>query len=852
MISATTLLVFTFVIKIFSRKPLFTYIREQHGNETLRQCRGFEKDVLRYEKMCYDLRFLLACKKEKLVPVFAKPKLSIEVDNKIRKDIAALLIKTEIKNKHRLKNQLKKELVERRQAIQESTSFLLFHSLQYKIRSIVSVRRKKWHATHQRKLQRLREEVQETTQRRGSPVLPNIIHNFSSYVLTDKEIDVLSRSLDHYIPGQEYGKRTQVEFERFFQDILPYTTHLACDEKIVLKTKFLDTFNKYSRVRISNDEKKILENLYKNKDISVLRQDKGRGVVIMNKVDYSSKSTMFLSGEEFELLENDPTQSFQGRVQRTLLNMKKKFTPAQYKRLYPSSSRPGLYFGLAKVHKLKNETDGIAELPLRPVISNIGTATYEISKYLASLLQPIAKSKFTIESTKDFIGKIKCEKVNADSEMISFDVVSLFTSVPLDFTINLILKKVYDEKLITTKLKREELKALLELCTKEMHFSFNGKIYRQVNGVAMGSPLGPVLANIFMVELESSLVPTMREWISVWYRYVDDTFTFVRKGGIDFVLGQLNNFHESIKFTFEKEADGSISFLDVKVMRETDGSFKTDIHRKKTDTNIYLNWSSFAPRPWKVGTLKGLIRRAFTICSTEELRKKEVSFLKKVFTLINGYPSRVVNRIVHEVQSKMTTESRSPVKSPADPNVNSPVNPYVSSPVTDSVTGNNKEEVYNPFICLPYKGAKGEEIVKSFRNVLRRVLPNNVRPRIIYKGTKLGSCFRIKDKILEQHETNLVYKFPSSGVLNETTKYVGETKVRYGTRKYEHCHTDQASSIYKHKTAENINVTESDFQILDKGFSRTVDRKLAEALYIKELDPILNRQKKSFTLHLFN
>ena len=113
MISATTLLVFTFVIKIFSRKPLFAYIREQHGNETLRQCRGLEKDVLRYEKMCYDLRFLLTCKKEKLVPVFAKPKLSIEVDDKIRKDIAALLIKTEIKNKHRLKNQMKKDVLER-------------------------------------------------------------------------------------------------------------------------------------------------------------------------------------------------------------------------------------------------------------------------------------------------------------------------------------------------------------------------------------------------------------------------------------------------------------------------------------------------------------------------------------------------------------------------------------------------------------------------------------------------------------------------------------------------------------------------------------------------------------------
>ena len=266
-----------------------------------------------------------------------------------------------------------------------------------------------------------------------------IIHNFSSYVLSDKETEVLSYSLDHYVPGSEYGKRTQVEFERFYQDIVPHTDHLHAHEKTVLKTKFLDTFNKYSKIKLPNEEKKILENLYKNKDITISKQDKGRGVVIMNKCDYVEKSNLFLNGMEFEKLTNDPTASLQTRVQNKLLKMKKRFTEAQYKRLYPSSSRPGLFFGLAKVHKLKNGSTNVNELPLRPVISNIGTATYELSKYLAKLLQPIAKSDFTIESTKDFVRKIREKKIDKEFEMVSFDVVSLFTSVPLDFTIGVIL-----------------------------------------------------------------------------------------------------------------------------------------------------------------------------------------------------------------------------------------------------------------------------------------------------------------------------------------------------------------------------------------------------------------------------
>ena len=115
----------------------------------------------------------------------------------------------------------------------------------------------------------------------------------------------------------------------------------------------------------------------------------------------------------------------------------------------------------------------------------------------------------------------------------------------------------------------------------------------------MGSPLGPVIANIFMAELENRLIPQLQDRISLWYRYVDDTFSFIRKGCVDDVLEVLNSFHASIKFTFEKERDNTLSFLDVKVIKKLDGSFDTDIHRKKTDTNIYMNWNSFAPKAWR-------------------------------------------------------------------------------------------------------------------------------------------------------------------------------------------------------------------------------------------------------------
>ena len=832
----TNLLVFGFVFKLLSRKPIFAYINEKHGNETLRLCRGLEKDIIRYEKTSYDLRFLLQCKKESLVPIFAKPKLSIPGDEKLRKQIASLIIKTELKNKHRVRNALKREISEKSRQIQERTSFLLFNALRYKIRMIIASRRKKWLKTHTRKLERLQENNTPQPQRTNDrQQRPNVIHNFSTYELSEREIKVMSYSLDHYVPGKEYGKRTQVEFERFFQEILNNTSHLPERDRVELKTSFLDTFSKYTKVSIPQEDRRIIENLYKNPDLTILRQDKGRGVVILNRVDYITKAETFLAGPEFEKLDSDPTSSFQGRVQRTLLSMKKKFSAQQYKKLYPSSSRPGLYFGLAKVHKLKDNSRSVNELPLRPVISNIGTATYEVSKYLADLLQPLTKSEYTIESTNDFVGKIRDKNIPPDHEMISFDVVSLFTSVPLDFTIELILDKVYKDKLIRTKLSRSQMKNLLEICTMEMHFSFNGVIYRQIDGVAMGSPLGPVLANIFMVELEKTLVPQLQDQVLLWYRYVDDTFTFIKKNCVDEVLHVLNSFHASIKFTFEKEGDSVLSFLDVKVIKKSDGTFDTDIHRKQTDTNIYLNWCSFAPKTWKIGTLKGLIRRALTICSTEEFQNKEISFLRGVFVTRNGFPSKVVSKTIQDVKKKVAEESR-PVSTPPQEE---------DTPVPQE---QGAEQVVTPFICLPYKGKAGEDILSKFRDKLTSLLPTNVQPRFTFKGKKLGSYFRVKDPVPLEHQSDCVYACPSEG----NPDYVGETKVRYGTRTHEHCFTDKKSAVFKAKQANQIVVSPEDFKIIDRGYTRTLDRKLAEALYIKDLKPPLNEQVKSYKLCLFN
>ena len=99
------------------------------------------------------------------------------------------------------------------------------------------------------------------------------------------------------------------------------------------------------------------------------------------------------------------------------------------------------------------------------------------------------------------------------------------------------------------------------LCTKNVRFSSNGDIYTQADGVVMGSLLGPILAGIFMVEFERTILPTLREHMNRWKSYVDDTISYIKEESIEHVLSKLNGDHDNIEFIYQTENDGKLSFF---------------------------------------------------------------------------------------------------------------------------------------------------------------------------------------------------------------------------------------------------------------------------------------------------
>ena len=191
------------------------------------------------------------------------------------------------------------------------------------------------------------------------------------------------------------------------------------------------------------------------------------------------------------------------------------------------------------MYKLKNDST-VDELPIRPIISNINTASCQPAKYLAKLLSPLSTSEYTVKSINDFITHIKGQNIPNNFKLISFNVTSLFTNVKLDVTIDVILNQMYDRNEANPNILKQQIRDFLLVSTENVHFSYNEDIYTQADGVAIGLLLGPVLAGITIVELEGILLSPLREHMSPWKRHVDDTTSFIKEESIEHVSSKLN------------------------------------------------------------------------------------------------------------------------------------------------------------------------------------------------------------------------------------------------------------------------------------------------------------------------
>ena len=371
------------------------------------------------------------------------------------------------------------------------------------------------------------------------------IMNLSSVDLSEIQKNVLSRGVNFGVPPKLRKEEIKSEFELCWNQLedLPTVSKERRDEcrstLSGLAHRYANSSCDKNGFSLDREHLAALRDLRRNENIVISKPDKGNGVVILDKDDYVEKMADILSQtDKFECLgdveTNDKTILRERALQAFLLRYRKAGFISQevYDRIRPvGCSRPRMY-GLPKTHK--------PLVPLRPILSMTNAPQHELAKWLAEVLHPVVMkySEHTVKNIFEFCANIDAcvdEYDITGMYMCSFDVTSLFTNIPLRATLQICLDALYrDDDIVAPSMPEKEFEKLLLKATTDVEFSFNQVMYKQTDGVAMGSPLAPVLANIFVGYCEGKVDP--EKWPAFYNRFVDDTFTlfFSRQESEDF------------------------------------------------------------------------------------------------------------------------------------------------------------------------------------------------------------------------------------------------------------------------------------------------------------------------------
>ena len=401
-----------------------------------------------------------------------------------------------------------------------------------------------------------------------------------------------------------------------------------------------------------------------NPEILFTRADKGNTVVALKKIDYTQQMEHILSDENtYTLLKRNPSNNIVTNL-KTLLKKWKRLdvvTVPTYNKLNSSNPTLPRAYGLPKIHK--------PGTPLRIIISSIGSPLHNLAAFLHEIIHnSLPPSESYIKNSFQLANRVSNLSVPLDSTLVSLDVVSLFTNVPVDLVISG-LERRWELIQRKTSLPKSEFIEGIKLVLESTFFTFNGNYYRQTFGVPMGSPLSPIVADLVLQDLESNCLNLLTTMPDFYFRYVDDIVLSTHHSRIDTILNTFNSYHPRLKFTVEVGGD-QINFLDITIIRRN-GSLIYDWYQKPTFSSRFLNFYSYHPFCHKKGTILGLIDRVLKL-SHPSFHQKNFDKIINIL-LMNGYPLDIIfdninnrlhthfqklNNTINITEQKVTKEAR--------------------------------------------------------------------------------------------------------------------------------------------------------------------------------------------------
>jgi hypothetical protein len=475
-------------------------------------------------------------------------------------------------------------------------------------------------------------------------VTNNLVINLSKHTLNEAQKRLLARG-----PGFSVAPKKFPLIE-YITAVEAASVFLGPDTKAEWKNKIASEIKKSQKVisNITPSESQALVDLRKNENIMVLAADKGRAMVIMDTEDYNKKMHEHLDDGPYKKLDTNPGPKMEKELRKLVRGVE------ELKHVIPEPPKSGtvqsLYKtphirGAPKVHK--------AGVPLRPIVNTRGSALQPLCKYMVTILKPLVNNSSTsITNAEQLIPTLKSIKLGNDARLCSFDVKSLFTSVPRDMVLKALREKLKNDNTLLdrTILTPDQICTLIDFCMQSTFFQFGNEFYEQNSGLAMGSSLSPILAEIYMQAFEKNVLKKCPKKPILIVRYVDDYLViFDSELNIDDLLLTFNSEHQNIELTMEMENEGQIPFLDMLLKREN-GQISITVYRKPTDTHYTTPFDSNHAYNTKFANALGMFRRALRYCTNDTLLNKE---LNTIFSILKNqnYPIHLINKALKRAKN---------------------------------------------------------------------------------------------------------------------------------------------------------------------------------------------------------
>ena len=628
--------------------------------------------------------------------------------------------------------------------------------------------------------------------------------------------------------------------------------HVIADVEDVIKTHSDTEVQERTRCAIANTIQNFLHNsheqthwshpqakLYKeaekqtrmffkqNPGILVLQADKGNKTVLMEKEEYITKMKMLVEDEHtYEKMAKDPTSNFQTKNNNIIKRLENlgilDHTTAAKMRTYKAVC-PKIY-GQPKAHK--------PGLPLRPVVPCMTSPAYQLSKYVANILQMSKTSKYNIRNSFEFCEYVNNVKLPDGHVLVSFDVVSLFTCIPKELVRKSVFKH-WTQIEENTSICLDIFWEITDFCIDCSFFTFQGVYYKQKFGTAMGNPLSPIIADMVLEDLLEDGITKLDFPIPCLKKYVDDLFLSLPRDQIETVKNVFNGINPHLQFTTEEEVNNRLPFLDMMLVRKEDQTVKTEWYIKPIASGRFLNYHSCHPMHQKMNVASNFAQRVKNLSTNWDQNK--IGQVIHHHLKLNDYPKTLINRVINH---------------------------------TRSVTKNGT--------AMEESGQMENKIYRSLTNVfgltqrltktLRRDYP---QVKIANKNQKtVGALIPpIKDKTAEEEQSNVIYQIhcndcegsyigmTTTKLKNRISGHRSNLKKLTTLREAGYTNEDAAIICIREKTAlvDHAAKTGHTFKldnakIVDRSF-KTSNLPILESCHIKNTQHTVNKRTDTDNLH---